>query len=130
MPEKSLHFTKALQCKWLKSLAIYRTKVTELGSCMSAYYINLQFSHAYAHTFFAPQITKKITKHFQYCYKTKTKLKHRTHYATFQNHHICAYRLSVWLSALCGLCILPYVHGLRSALVVIAYRAVMWPWLV
>ena len=25
--------------------------------------------------------------------------------------------LIVWLGALCGLCILPYIHGLRSALV-------------
>ena len=30
MPEKSLYFTKALQCKWLKSLAIYWIKVREL----------------------------------------------------------------------------------------------------
>ena len=30
MPKKSLYFTKALQCKWLKSLAIYWIKVREL----------------------------------------------------------------------------------------------------
>ena len=60
---------------------------------------------------------QKITKYFQCGYKTKTKLKHRTHYAIFQNRRICAYSPTIWLGALCGLCILPYINGLRSALV-------------
>ena len=30
--------------------------------------------------------------------------------------HMCKL-LIVWLGALCGLCILPYIHGLQSALV-------------
>ena len=49
---------------------------------------------------------QNITKHFQCGYKTKTKLKHRTHYAIFQNRCICADRPIIWLGALCGLCIL------------------------
>lgn len=49
---------------------------------------------------------KKITKHFQCGYKTKTKLKHITHYAIFQNRRICASCQIIWLGALCGLCIL------------------------
>ena len=64
-----------------------------------------------------PTNYKKITKHFQCGYKIKTKLKHRTHYAIFQNRRICADRPIIWLGALCGLCILPYINGLRSALV-------------
>ena len=64
-----------------------------------------------------PMNYKKIAKHFQCGYKIKTKLKHRTHYAIFQNRRICADHPAIWLGALCGLCILPYIHGLRSALV-------------
>ena len=37
-----------------------------------------------------PDKLQKITKCFQCGYKTKTKLKHRTHYAIFQNRRICA----------------------------------------
>lgn len=50
---------------------------------------------------------KKITKYFQCGYKTKTKLKHRTHYAIFQNRRICTSCLTIWLCSLCGLCVLP-----------------------
>ena len=64
-----------------------------------------------------PDKLQKITKRFQCGYKIKTKLKHKTHYAIFQNRRICASCLIVWLGALCGLCILPYINGLRSALV-------------
>ena len=63
---------------------------------------------------------QKITKCFQCGYKTKTKLKHRTHYAIFQNRHICANRPAIWLGTLCGLCILPYINGLRLVLVGVA----------
>ena len=67
---------------------------------------------------------KKITKCFQCDYKTETKLKRRTHYAIFQNRRICADRPVIWLGALCGLCILPYINGLRLAFVGVAYHAV------
>ena len=36
-----------------------------------------------------PDKLQKITKCFQCDYKTETKLKHRTHYAIFQNRRIC-----------------------------------------
>ena len=71
-------------------------------------------THTRAHF---PHKLQKITRRFQCGYKTKTKLKHRTHYAIFQNRRICSDRLTIWLGALCGLCILPYIHGLRLALV-------------
>ena len=38
--------------------------------------------------------------------------------------HMCKL-LIVWLGALCGLCILPYINGLRSALVGVAGQAVL-----
>ena len=130
MPKKSLYFTKVLRCKWLKSLAIYRIKVREFWSCMSAYYVNFQFSHAYIRPF-CPTNYKKITKHFQCGYKTKTRLKHRTHYAIFQNRRICASCLIMWLSALCGLCIFAHIYtacGLR--LLVWLVRMFIRSWLV
>ena len=37
-----------------------------------------------------PDKLQKITKRFQCGHKTKTKLKHITHYAIFQNRPICA----------------------------------------
>lgn len=64
-----------------------------------------------------PILSDKLQKD----YKTKTKLKHRTHYAIFQNRRICANRSVIWLGALCGFCILPYINGLRSALVGVAH---------
>ena len=67
-----------------------------------------------------PDKLQKITKCFQCGYKTETKLKHRTHYAIFQNRRICSDRPIVWLGALCGFCILPYIHDLRFALVGVA----------
>lgn len=42
-----------------------------------------------------PEKLQKITKHFQCCYKTEIKLKHRTHYAIFQNRHICSDRPAI-----------------------------------
>ena len=123
MPEKSLYFTKALQCKVIKSLVIYWIKVREFWVlyrcvlCQSSVFPRI---HA---PIFLDKL-QKITKCFQCDYKTKIKLKHRTHYAIFQNRRICAICLIVWLGALCGLCILPYINGLRSALVSIAYQAV------
>ena len=116
MPKKSLYFTKALQCKWLKSLAIYWIKVRELW----VLYVRVlrQFSvFPRIHAPILPDKLQKITKNFQCGYKKKTKLKHRTHYAIFQNRRICASCQIIWLGALCGLCILPYINGLRSALV-------------
>ena len=73
--------------------------------------------------YFCPQITKDY-KTFSMWLQTKTKLKHRTHYAIFQNCRICAICQIIWLGALCGLCILPYINGLRLALVGVAYQAV------
>ena len=85
---------------------------------MSAYYVNFQFSHAYTRPFCPTNYKlQKITKCFQHGYKTETKLKHITHYAIFQNRRICADRPIIWLGTLCGFCILPYINGLRSALV-------------
>ena len=96
----------------------------EFWSYIGAYYVNFQFPHAYTRPFL-PTNYKKITKHFQCGYKTDTKLKHKTHYAIFQNRRICADRQIVWLGALCGLCIFAlYINGLRSALVGVAYQAV------
>ena len=112
MPKKSLYFTKALQCKWLKSLAIYWIKVRELWVL---YRCVLRQSSVFPRIH-AP-IFPKNYKTFSMWLQTKTKLKHRTHYAIFQNRRICAYRQIIWLGALCGLCILPYINGLRSALV-------------
>ena len=94
------------------------------GSCVSVYYVNLQFSHAYTRPF-CPGKLQKITKCFQCGYKTKTKLKHITHYAIFQNRRICADRPTIWLGALCSSCILPYINGLWSALVSVAGQAVL-----
>ena len=37
-----------------------------------------------------PTNYKKITKRFRCGYKTETRSRHRTHYAIFQNRHICA----------------------------------------
>ena len=115
MPEKSLYFTKALQCKWLKSLAIYWIKVREFWVLYER--VLRHFSvFLRIHAPICPQITKDY-KTFSMWLQTKTKLKHRTHYAIFQNRRICADRPIIWLGALCGLCILPYINGLRSALV-------------
>ena len=72
--------------------------------CVHAYYVNFQFPHAYMRQF-CPTNYKKITKHFQYGYKTKIKLKHITHYAIFQNRHICSDRSAIWLGG-----IMRFVH--------------------
>ena len=77
-------------------------------------------THTRAH--FAHKL-RKITKRFQCGYKTETKLKYITHYAIFQNRRICASCTAIWLCSLCDLCILPYMHGLRSALVSVADQA-------
>ena len=75
------------------------------------------------HTPIFPDKLQKITKCFQCGYKTETKLKYITHYAIFQNRRICASCTAIWLCSLCDLCILPYMHGLRSALVSVADQA-------
>ena len=79
-------------------------------------------THTRAH--FAHKL-QKITKRFQCGYKTETKLKHRTHYAIFQNRRIYSDCPAIWLGALCGLCILHHIYGLRSALVGVAGQAVL-----
>ena len=126
MPKKSLYFTKALQCKWLKSLAIYWIKVRELW----VLYVRVlrQFSvFPRIHAPILPDKLQKITKCFQCDYKIKTKLKHRTHYAIFQNRRICAYSQIIWLGALCGRAFCPiYIAcGLRLW-ASIAYQAVLY----
>ena len=87
-----------------------------LGSCVCARITSI-FSFPRIH---APILPRKITKDykkFSMWLQKKTKLKHRTHYAIFQNRPICVDRQTIWIGALCGLCILPYINGLRSALV-------------
>ena len=71
-----------------------------------------------------PDKLQKITKHFQCGYKTKTKLKHITHYAIFQNRRICANCQLYGLVHYAACAFLPYINGLRSALVGVAYQAV------
>ena len=71
---------------------------------VNAYYVNFQFPHACICPF-CPKKLQKTTKHFQCGYKTKTKLKHRTHYVIFQNRHICSDRSAIWLW-----CIMRLVH--------------------
>ena len=88
---------------WKRAALIKAAKA--LGPCVRAYYVIFQFSPR-IHAPILPDKLQKIIKHFQYGYKTKTKLKHRTHYAIFQNLHICASRPAIWLGALCGLCVL------------------------
>ena len=92
------------------------------GSCVCVL-CQILFS-PHIHAPILPDKLQKITKRFQCGYKTKTKLKHITHYAIFQNRRICSDRTAIWLCSLCGLCILPYMHGLRSALVGVAHYAV------
>lgn len=100
-------------------------------SCMSAYYVNFQFPHAYTRPFCSTNYKlQKITKRFQHGYKTKTKLKHRTHYAIFQNRRICAscqlYGLVHY--AACAFCPIYMVCGLRLFAWII--RLFMRLWLV
>ena len=61
-------------------------------------------THTRAH--FAQKLQKDY-KMFSMWLQIKTKLKHRTHYAIFQNRRICVDRPAIWIGALCGLCILP-----------------------
>ena len=79
-------------------------------------------THTFAH--FAPKITKNY-KTFSMWLQIKTKLKHRTHYAIFQNLRICASCLIIELCALCGLCIFAiYIHGCGLRLLVWLIRLV------
>ena len=61
MPKKSLYFTKALQCKWLKSLAIYWIKVRELWVLYER--VLRQFS--VFPRIHAPILPRKITKDYK-----------------------------------------------------------------
>ena len=116
MPKKSLYFIKALQYKWLKSLAIYWIKVRELWVL---YRCVLRQSSVFPciHAPILPINYKKITKHFQYGYKTETKLKHRTHYAIFQNRRIYVSCQLYGLVHYAACAFLPYINVLRLALV-------------
>ena len=70
-----------------------------------------------------PDKLQKITKCFQCGYKIKTKLKHRTHYAIFQNRRICA---SCQLYGLVhyAACVFCHIYGLRSCACWYNYQAV------
>ena len=79
-------------------------------------------THTRAH--FARQITKDY-KTFSMWLQTKTKLKHRTHYAIFQNRRICANHPAIWLGALCS-CAFCYIYTacVLRLLVSVAYHSV------
>ena len=71
-------------------------------------------THTRAH--FARQITKDY-KTFSMWLQNKDKIETQNALCNFsKSPHMCKL-LIVWLGALCGLCILPYINGLRSALV-------------
>ena len=71
-----------------------------------------------------PHKLQKDYKMFSMWLQNKNKLKYRAHYAIFQNRHIYADRPAIWLGSLCGLWILPYINGLRFALVRVDHQAV------
>ena len=72
-------------------------------------------THVYAH--FARQITKRLQKISMWL-QNKNKLKHRTHYAIFQNRRICSDRSAIWLWCIMRLVHFAlYINGLRSAFV-------------
>lgn len=64
-----------------------------------------------------PDKLQKIAKRFQCGYKTKTKLKHRTHYVIFQNRRICVSCQLYGLVHYAAFAFCPYINGLRSAIV-------------
>ena len=66
--------------------------------------------------YFARQITKDY-KTFSMWLQNKDKTETQNALCNFsKSPHMCKL-LIVWLGALCGLCILPYINGVRSALV-------------
>ena len=70
-PKKSLYFTKALQCKVIKSLVIYWIKVRELWVLYRC--VLHQFSVSpHMYTPILPDKLQKITKRFQCGHKTVT----------------------------------------------------------
>ena len=83
---------------------------------MSAYYVIFQFSHAYTRLF-SPWITKRLQNVFNVVTKQRQNWNIER---IMQFFRIAAYVQITRLysfGALCGLCILPYINGLRSALV-------------
>ena len=82
---------------------------------MSAYYINFQFPHAYTRPF-CPTNYKRLQNIFNVV-TNKDKIKTQNALCNFsKSPHM--YKLPIiWLGALCGFCILPYINGLRLALV-------------
>ena len=78
-------------------------------------------THTRAH--FAPQITKDY-KMFSMWLQNKDKTETQNALCNFlKSPHMCKLPI-IWLGALCGLCILPHIHGLRSALVGVVGQAV------
>ena len=116
MPKKSLYFTKALQCKVIKSLVIYWIKVRELWVvCVR---VLRHFSvFLRIHAPILPTNYKKITKHFQCGYKQRQDWNTER---IMQFFKIAAYVQIARLYSLvhyAACAFLPYIHGLRLALV-------------
>ena len=79
-------------------------------------------THTRAHFAHKLQITKDY-KMFSTWLQNKDKAETHNALCNFsESPYICKLPI-VWLGALCGLCILPYMHGLRSALVSVADQA-------
>ena len=76
--------------KWVNVTKSHRIKVTEMGGILHECILHQILFFPRIYMPILPPKLQKITKHFQCGYKTKTKLKHRTHYAIFQNCRICA----------------------------------------
>lgn len=121
-PEKSLYFTKALQCKVIKSLVIYWIKVRELWVLYKC--VLCQFSVSpHMYTPILPDKLQKDYKTFSIWLQNKDKTETHNTLCNFSKSPHIWKLLIVWLGTLCGLCILPYMHGLRSALVSVADQA-------
>ena len=113
-----------LQCKWLKSLAIYWIKVRELWVvCVRVLRHFSVFPCIHAPIF--PINYKKLQNVFNVVTKQRQTETQNALCNFSKLPHMCKL-LIIWLGALCGLCILPYIHGLRLALVCVAYQAVLY----
>ena len=98
------------------------------GSCVCAYYVNFQFSHAYTRLF-CPTNYKKLQNIFNVV-TNKDKTETQNALCNFsKSPHMCKL-LIVWLGALCGLCILPYIKACVLHLFAWLIRLFIWSWLV
>lgn len=129
MPKKALHFTKVLQCKLLKSLAICWIKVREIWSYIGAYYVIFQFPHAYMCQF-CRQITKDY-KMFSMRLQNKDKTETQNALCNFSKSPYMCKLLIVWIGALCGLCIFAlYIRLAVCACWCGSLGLFIWSWLV